>query len=65
MKSEGHEGAHNFVNMFMISVVGWLRLLETGQTIDDDDVLKVWRSLGLGGLKREDIAKCLEDREIL
>lgn len=64
MKCEGHEAAYNFVNMFMISVVGQLRLLRPGQTVEDDDVLRVWRSLGLWGLKREVIAKYLEKVEV-
>lgn len=65
MKAEGHESAYGFVNMFMISVVGQLRLLQPGQTLEDDDVLRVWRSLGLWGLKREEIAKYLDNAEIL
>jgi hypothetical protein len=64
LKSPGHEEAYNFVNMFMISVVGQLRLLEHRQTLDDDDILRVWRSLGLWGLDRQEIAEYVKSVEI-
>ena len=61
LKSSGHEKAYNFVNMFMTAVIGQLRVLEPGQTIDDDQVLRVWRAdLGLWGVDREEIQRCVE-----
>lgn len=64
LKCHEHEDVYNFTNRFMISVVGQLRLLKAGDSMDDDEFLSVWRSLGLWGLNRHDLAEYLEHNEI-
>ena len=54
-KCSGHEQAYAFSNAFLIGVVSQLRSLNPGQSLDDDNLLCVWKDLGLFGIDRDDI----------
>jgi hypothetical protein len=43
----------NFLNLFLISVIGQLRQLGPDQDLHDDNLLTVWAELGYLGIERD------------
>lgn len=56
-KTAEHKEVYNFANAFLVSVLGQLELVKSGESFEDDPVLTVWRELGLFGIEREEIVR--------